>query len=61
MTCRTKGLYGKTYVDAVECLNDKRVAPNSTKYVEVDARSKRKGKSLFEIWLYYRDNDQMIK
>ena len=61
MTCITNSFYGRNYVDAVECLNDKRVAPNSTKYVEVDARSKRKGKSLFETWLCCMDNDQMIK
>ena len=61
MTCKTSSFYGRNYVDAVECLNDKRVAPNPSKYVEVDARSKRKGTSRFEMWLYCTDDDHVIK
>jgi hypothetical protein len=63
MTCITNSFYGRNYVDAVECLNDKRVAPNSTKYVEVDARSKRKGNITFrDMAVLYgqRPNDKRL-
>jgi hypothetical protein len=63
MTCITNCFYGRSYVDAVECLNDKRVAPNSSKYVEIDARSKRKGKITFRdmaVMYGQRPNDKRI-
>lgn len=41
MTARTVGFYGRNYVDAVEALQDNILRPNSSKLVEVDARSKR--------------------
>ena len=47
MTSGTTPFYGRNYVDAVETMNDKRITPNSSKFVEVDARTKRRGKITF--------------
>ena len=49
MTATTTGFYGRNYVDFVEALQDNIIRPNSTKLVEIDARSKKKGKQLFEM------------
>ena len=47
MTSMPTSFYGGNYVDAVETLQDKILRPNSTKFVEVDARSRTKGKVTF--------------
>ena len=47
MTAFSEAFYGRNYVDVIEALQDKIINPNSTKLVEVDARSKRKGKITF--------------
>ena len=47
MTAGTVGFYGRNYVDVVEALQDNIIRPNSTKLVEVDARSHKKGKITF--------------
>ena len=49
MTCKTVSFYCKNYVDTVECINDKILTETSTKYVEVDARGKKKEKSRSEM------------
>ena len=47
MTATPEAFYGRNYVDVIEALQDNIIHPNSTKLVEVDARSKRKGKITF--------------
>ena len=47
MTSGSIGFYGRNYVDVVEALQDNILKPNSTKLVEIDARSKKKGKITF--------------
>ena len=44
MTAVPEAFYGRNYVDVIQALQDNIINPNSTKLVEVDARSKRKGK-----------------
>ena len=43
-TAITIPFYGRNYVDCVEALQDNIRKPNSIKFVEIDARSKKKGK-----------------
>ena len=47
MTASTTGFYGRNYVDVVEALQDNIIRPNSIKLVEIDARSRTKGKITF--------------
>ena len=63
MTASTTGFYGRNYVDAVEALQDNILRPNSTKLVEVDARSKREGNICFrDVAVYYgqRPHDEIL-
>ena len=63
MTSSTIGFYGGNYVDAVEALQDKILRSNSTKFVEVDARSGTKGRVTFRdvaVLYGYRPKDKRI-
>ena len=55
LTAATIGFYGRNYVDALEALQDNIVRPDSSKFVEVDARSKRKREITFrDLAVLYR-------
>ena len=63
MTALTTGFYGRNYVDAVELLQDNILRPNSSKLVEVDARTKGKGKITFRdaaIFYGHRPKDERL-
>ena len=47
MTAATTGFYGRSYLDFVEALQDQIIRPNSTKLVDIGARSKKKGRITF--------------
>ena len=63
MIAGTTDFYGKNYVDVVECLQDKILRPNSTKLIEVDARTKGKGKITFRdaaVFYGHRPKDERL-